>query len=114
MYKSTTGDATGTASVSLACADFETAMVHITWAASVGTLFMGAKVNDGATVLGLSGYDVTATGAPALVGNIAGTAGTITAMRRYDIRGLSAISVNGAPGNTGTVTVSIVAHREEK
>jgi len=114
MYKSITGDATGTASVSLPCADFETAMVYITWADSVGTLYMGANVNDGATVLGLSGYDVTATGAPALVGNIAGTAGLVTAMRRYDIRGMSEIRVAGAPGNTGTVTVSIVAHRVEK
>ena len=114
MYKSTTGDATGMASVTLDCADFETAVIHITWAASVGTLYIGAATNDGSTVLGFTGYSLLATGAPSLVGDIAGTAGTITALRRYDIRGMSSIRVAGAPGNTGTVTVSIVAQRSEK
>lgn len=114
MYKSTTGDATGAAAVTLDCADFETAVIHITWENSVGTLYIGAATNFGSTVLGFTGYDVLATGAPSLVGNISGTAGTVTALRRYDVRGMSSIRVAGAPGNTGTVTVSIVAHREEK
>ncbi len=109
MIKQTTGTITSTETVGLDCADFETVLVHVSWAASTGTLFFGFTAQ-GATTLGASGYDVTATGAPALVGNVSGTGSTITQLRRYDVRGVERFLVAGAPGNSGTVTVKIQAY----
>lgn len=109
MLKSTTGTITSTETISLNVADMEVVLVYYSWASSVGTLYFGISAQD-QTTLGYTGYSTTATGAPALVGNVAGTGGTLSDVRRYDVRGAETFKVAGAPGNSGDVTVKIQAY----